>query len=214
LIVIPKEKIIRVNDSLKKIYPAASVELQFSTGFELLVAVILSAQCTDDRVNAVTASLFKKYKSPEGYLEVPEAELQEDIRPTGFYRNKAKALRACCKQLIEEFKGEIPQQIDEMIKLSGVGRKTAAMVLGNAYGLNQGIAVDTHVVRVVKRLNLSRQTKVEKIESKLMQIVPEGDWTQFSNSMILFGRRICQARKPKCPECPFKDWCPSPDKTV
>jgi endonuclease-3 len=209
-----KKKILTVNDSLKKIFLNASVELQFSTGFELLVAVILSAQCTDDRVNAVTESLFKKYRSPEDYLSVSEVEVQEDIRSTGFYRNKAKALKACCKQLIEEFNGEIPQRIDKMIKLSGVGRKTAAMVLGNAYGLNQGIAVDTHVLRIVKRLKLSPETKVEKIESKLMQVVPQGDWTQISNSMILFGRRICQARKPKCSECPFKDWCPSPDKTV
>lgn len=207
-------KIQEVNKVLKNLFPDASLELKFSTGFELLIAVILSAQCTDERVNAVTNNLFHKYRIPQDYLDVPIQELEQDIKPTGFYRNKAKALKACCQKLIDEFKGVLPQEIEQIVKLPGVGRKTAAMVLGNAFGINQGISVDTHVVRVTIRLALTDQEKPDKIEQKLMTVIPQTDWTQFSNAMILFGRRICQARKPKCPKCPFLKWCPSPDKTT
>lgn len=208
------KKIVVVSTTLKSLYPEAKLELKYSNGFELLVAVILSAQCTDERVNMVTENLFQKYRTPKDYLSTPVEELEQDIKPTGFYRNKAKTLRACCQKLMDEFGGEIPQQINKMVELPGVGRKTAAMVLGNAYRINQGIAVDTHVARIVTRLALSPQTKTDKIEQELMNLLPQEDWTQFSNAMILFGRRICQARKPKCGKCPFQEWCPSPDKIV
>lgn len=207
-------KIKEVNKVLKNLFPRASLDLKFSTGFELLIAVILSAQCTDERVNAVTNHLFQKYRIPQDYLDIPIQELEQDIKPTGFYRNKAKALKACCQKLIDEFKGVLPEEIEQIVKLPGVGRKTAAMVLGNAFGINQGISVDTHVARVTIRLALTDQEKPDKIEQKLMAVIPQTDWTQFSNAMILFGRRICQARKPKCLECPFLEWCPSPDKTT
>lgn len=207
-----QQKIERVISALKRLYPEAPLALKFSNGFELLVAVILSAQCTDERVNQVTADLFKKYRTPQDYLNVPVEELEQDIRPTGFYRNKAKSLRACCQTLMEKFGGELPRSIDELVQLPGVGRKTAAMVLGNAYGINQGIAVDTHVKRVAQRLGLSAQSNPDKIEQDLMALVPQESWTWFSNAMILFGRHICQARKPKCGECPFREWCPAVEK--
>ena len=204
-----QQKIQIVQEKLFHLFPEAPLALKFSNGFELLIAVILSAQCTDERVNQVTEKLFQKYHEPEDFLKVPKEELEQDIRPTGFYRQKAKSLRACCQTLIEEFGGKIPQDIDKMTRIPGVGRKTAAMVLGNAYGINQGIAVDTHVKRVVERLGLSDKKNVNKIEQDLMQLVPQEKWSWFSNAMILFGRHICQARKPRCPECPFQEWCPS-----
>jgi len=199
---------------LRELYPQAPLALKYSNGFELLIAVILSAQCTDERVNKVTDLLFKKYRKPQDFLNVPQEELEEDIRPTGFYRNKAKSVRSCCQMLVEDFGGEVPQEIEKMVKLPGVGRKTAAMVLGNAFGIHQGIAVDTHVKRVSERLGLSSETNVEKIEKDLMDHIHQTDWTWFSNATILFGRNVCQARKPKCPECPFREWCPYPDKTA
>ncbi len=204
-----RQKIEQVLTGLERLYPEAPLALKYSSGFELLVAVILSAQCTDERVNRVTADLFKKYRTPQDYLNAPVEELEQDIRPTGFYRNKAKSLRACCQALMEKFGGELPRSIDELVQLPGVGRKTAAMVLGNAYGINQGIAVDTHVRRVAQRLGLSAQDNPDKIEQDLMVLVPQEKWTWFSNAMILFGRHICQARKPKCEECPFREWCPA-----
>ncbi len=204
-----RQKIEQVLTGLERLYPEAPLALKYSSGFELLVAVILSAQCTDERVNRVTADLFKKYRTPQDYLNAPVEELEQDIRPTGFYRNKAKSLRACCQALMEKFGGELPRSIDELVQLPGVGRKTAAMVLGNAYGINQGIAVDTHVRRVAQRLGLSAQDNPDKIEQDLMALVPQEKWTWFSNAMILFGRHICQARKPKCEECPFREWCPA-----
>ena len=209
-----EQKINETIAQLERIYPEAPLALKFKNGLELLIAVILSAQCTDQRVNQVTEKLFKKYRSAEDYLKVPIEELETDIRSTGFYRNKAKALRACCRKLIDDFQGELPREIDPMLQLPGVGRKTAAMVLGNAFGLQQGIAVDTHVKRVAQRLALSAEKNVDKIERDLMAAVPQEKWTWFSNAMILFGRNICQARKPKCGECPFREWCPSPDKVI
>lgn len=209
-----QKNIQKVLQNFGELYPEAKLELKFNNAFQLLVAVILSAQCTDERVNQVTASLFKKYPTPHKFIEVSQEELEQDIRPTGFYRNKAKSLKACCQKLVQEFGGEVPRNIDQMVQLPGVGRKTAAMVLGNAFGIQQGIAVDTHVKRVANRLKLSEATDVEKIEADLMQLLPVEEWTYFSNAAILFGRRICQARKPLCPSCPFKDWCPSPEKRV
>lgn len=199
---------------LEHLYPDAPLALRFKDGFQLLIAVILSAQCTDERVNQVTDKLFRKYKFPQDFIDVPREDLENAIRPTGFYRNKAKLIQECCVALIEKFKGELPQKIDQMTALPGVGRKTAAMVLGNAFHSNQGIAVDTHVKRVVWRLNISEEKDVNKIEAELMQFVPGDKWTYFSNAMIIFGRNICQSRKPKCAECPFQSWCPSPDKTT
>ena len=209
-----QERLKKIIAALEAKMPEAPLALKFSNALELLVAVILSAQCTDERVNQVTEKLFQKYRRPEDYLKVPVEELEEDIRPTGFYRNKAKALRNCCQRLLDEFGGEVPQNIDDMVRLPGVGRKTAAMVLGNAFGLQQGIAVDTHVRRVVKRLGLSRQKDPEKIEQDLMAMVPQEKWTWFSNAMILHGRHVCKARKPLCKECVLEPYCPFPEKNL
>lgn len=203
-----KKNISIVLKSLKELYPDPRLELNYRNAFELLVAVILSAQCTDERVNRVTVKLFQKHSTPQDFVDIPQEELEQDIRPTGFYRNKTKLLKACCQKLVQDFSGKVPKEIDQLVKLPGVGRKTAAMVLGNAFGIQQGIAVDTHVKRVVNRLNLSVLAEVDKIESELLELIPKKDWTLFSNAAILFGRRICQARKPLCPTCPFREWCP------
>ena len=209
-----KARVQQIIQALKQKYPEAPLALKYSNPLELLVAVILSAQCTDERVNQVTEYLFKKYRSAKDYVEAPQEELENDIRPTGYYRNKAKSLKACCQKLLEEYQGEVPRDIEEMVKLPGVGRKTAAMVLGNAYGLNQGIAVDTHVRRVVERLQLSDKKTPEKIEEDLMQLVPQEEWTWFSNALILHGRHTCTARKPKCVECVIERYCPYPEKNL
>jgi endonuclease-3 len=209
-----QNNISKVVKGLKELYPDPRLELNYGNAFELLVAVILSAQCTDERVNQVTVKLFQKYSTPQKFIGVPQEELEQDIRPTGFYRNKAKLLKACCQKLVQDFSGKVPTEIDQLVQLPGVGRKTAAMVLGNAFGIQQGIAVDTHVKRVVNRLNLSKHEDVEKIEAELLKLIPRDDWTLFSNATILFGRRICQAKKPLCPTCPFREWCPSPDKQL
>ncbi|HFB67447.1 MAG TPA: endonuclease III [Calditrichae bacterium] len=209
-----KARVQQIIQALKQKYPEAPLALKYSNPLELLVAVILSAQCTDERVNQVTEYLFKKYRSAKDYVEAPQEELENDIRPTGYYRNKAKSLKACCQKLLEEYQGEVPRDIEEMVKLPGVGRKTAAMVLGNAYGLNQGIAVDTHVRRVVERLQLSDKKTPEKIEQDLMQLVPQEEWTWFSNALILHGRHTCTARKPKCGECVIERYCPYPEKNL
>ena len=204
-----KNTISRVVEGLNKLYPDPQLELQYGNAFELLVAVILSAQCTDERVNQVTSMLFPKYSTPQDFVDVPQEKLEQDIRPTGFYRNKAKLLKACCQKLEQDFSGKVPENIEQLVTLPGVGRKTAAMVLGNAFRIQQGIAVDTHVKRVVNRLKISEQQEVEKIEAELMKLIPRQEWTRFSNAAILFGRRICQAKKPLCPSCPFREWCPS-----
>lgn len=156
--------------------------IHFENGFELLIAVILSAQCTDERVNQVTERLFKKYRSAQDYLDVPREQLEEEIKPTGFYRNKTKSLQACCRMLVDQYEGEVPKHIDQLVKLPGVGRKTAAMVLGNAYDLQQGIAVDTHVSRVAQRVQLSAAKTPDKIEQDLMKMVSPDKWTWFSNA--------------------------------
>lgn len=209
-----EERLAGIIQALKKKYPDASLELRFQNGFQLLVAVILSAQCTDERVNQVTDTLFRKYPTPERFLDVPVEELEKDIRPTGFYRNKAKALRSCCRVLVDRYGGEVPRDIEELVKLPGVGRKTAAMVLGNAFGVQQGIAVDTHVKRVCQRLELSRAQTPEKMERELMAKIPRDDWTWFSNAMILHGRYTCTARKPQCGRCVLEPLCPFPEKNI
>ncbi|RQW00340.1 MAG: endonuclease III [Calditrichaeota bacterium] len=197
---------------LSRLYPDAGLDLHYRNSFELLIAVILSAQCTDERVNKVTETFFRIYKTPRDILDTDIQTLEQAIRPTGFFRRKALILKECCRKLVEEFQGKIPANIDEMTSLPGVGRKTAAMVLGNAFRIEEGIAVDTHVKRVVNRLKLSVQQQPEKIEQDLMRIVPRDKWTFFSNSLIQFGRNICTARKPDCPGCPFNDWCPFPEE--
>ena len=190
-------------------YPEARTELDWSNPLELLVATILSAQTTDVQVNRVTESLFAKYRTAEDYADSNPDELEEDIRPTGFYRNKARSLRGMASALVEEHGGEVPRTMSELVALPGVGRKTANVVLGNAFGTNEGIVVDTHVRRVSGRLGLTESRDPVKIEQELMRLVPEGDWTIFSHLLILHGRRTCKARKPDCPNCILNDICPS-----
>jgi endonuclease-3 len=192
---------------LKSEYPDAQTELDWSNPLELLVATMLSAQTTDVQVNRVTQGLFTKYRTAEDYADADE--LEEDIRPTGFYRNKARSLRNMASALIEDHGGEVPRTMQELVALPGVGRKTANVVLGNAFGVDEGIVVDTHVRRVSGRLGLTQNRDPEKIERDLMQVVPEQDWTVFSHLLILHGRRTCKARKPDCPNCSLNDICPS-----
>jgi endonuclease III len=194
---------------LKKAYPDAHCALQHTSAFELLIATILSAQCTDERVNIVTSSLFRKYRVPQDYLDVVQEELERDIHSTGFFRNKAKNIRAACERIISEFGGEVPRTMEELLTLGGVARKTANVVLGNAFGIPSGVVVDTHVGRLSQRLGLTEATAAEKIEADLMLLVPKSNWIMFPHWMIFHGRRICQARKPKCEECILADLCPS-----
>ncbi len=193
---------------LKQTYPNAHCELNFSTPLELLIATILSAQCTDVRVNIVTESLFKKYRTPEDYARAPIAELENAIKSTGFFRNKAKSIQNCCRALADKHGGKVPKTMEELIELGGVGRKTANVVLGNAYNINVGVVVDTHVTRLSFRLGLSAQTTAEKIEQELMTLVPQADWTLFSHLLIWHGRRRCTARNPDCPHCEIAHLCP------
>jgi endonuclease-3 len=199
----------RILAGLKKAYPDAHCELHFSTPLDLLVATILSAQCTDKRVNLVTASLFQRFRSAADYAEAPPAELEEAIQSTGFFRNKAKNIQSCCQALVERHRGEVPRTMEALTHLDGVGRKTANVVLGNAFGLDEGVVVDTHVSRLSQRLGLTRQTTPEKIEQDLMALVPREDWTMFSHWLIWHGRRRCDARKPDCAGCELRTLCPS-----
>ena len=194
---------------LKVEYPDARTELDWKNPLELLVATMLSAQTTDVQVNRVSQSLFAKYRTAEDYAGADPDELEEDIRPTGFYRNKARSLRNMAGALVEEHEGEVPRTMQELVALPGVGRKTANVVLGNAFGVDEGIVVDTHVRRVSGRLGLTQNRDPAKIEQDLMKIVPEQDWTVFSHLLILHGRRTCKARKPDCPNCVLNDICPS-----
>jgi endonuclease-3 len=194
---------------LKSAYPEARTALDWSNPLELLVATILSAQTTDVRVNAVTPTLFAKYPTAAHYAGADPAELEEDIRPTGFFRNKAKSLRGMARALVDDHGGEVPQTMNELVALPGVGRKTANVVLGNAFGIDEGVVVDTHVRRLSKRLGFTTQHDPEKIERDLMQTVPKRDWTVFSHLLILHGRSVCKARKPACEDCVVNDLCPS-----
>jgi len=200
------EKIIKL---LKRAHPDAKCALHHSNAFELLIATILSAKCTDERVNKVTADLFRKYRKPEDYLKVPATELQEDIRTTGFFRNKTKSIQGACKILVEEFDDEVPQSMAELLKLPGVARKTANVVLGVAYGKAEGVVVDTHVSRLSHRLKLTKQKDAGKIEKDLMEIVPRKNWIEFAHLLIFHGRRICKARRPLCEQCVVEELCPS-----
>lgn len=194
---------------LKNEYPDAHCALNFSSPFELLVATILSAQCTDERVNAVTSVLFRKYRTPKDYLAVETAELADDIKSINFFNNKTKSIRGAAEKIIENFGGEVPKMMDEILTLNGVARKTANVVLGNAFGIASGVVVDTHVSRVSQRLGLTENTAPEKIEKDLNELVPVKDWIMFPHWLISHGRKICQARKPKCVECVLEDLCPS-----
>jgi endonuclease-3 len=196
---------------LRRAYPDAHCELNFRNPLELLVATILSAQCTDKMVNRVTADLFRKYQTASDYAQAAVADLERDIASLGFFRNKAKAIRGCCQKLIERHGGEVPRTMDALVLLDGVGRKTANVVLGNAFGLNDGIVVDTHVTRLSHRLDLTRETQPEKIERDLMPLVPREDWTRFSHWLIWHGRRRCSARKPDCAGCELRTMCPRRD---
>jgi len=196
---------------LKAEFPEARTELDWSNPLELLVATILSAQTTDVQVNRVTEGLFAKYRKAEDYADAAPDVLEEDIRPSGFYRNKARSLRGMARALVEEHGGEVPRTMPELVALPGVGRKTANVVLGNAFGTNEGIVVDTHVRRVSNRLGLTESQDPVKIEQDLMRLVPEEDWTIFSHLLILHGRRTCKARKPDCPNCVLNHVCPSAD---
>ena len=200
---------------LKRAYPDARCSLDHSNPLELLVATILSAQCTDARVNIVTKDLFRRYRSAADYAAVKPEDLEKDIQSTGFYRNKARSIIAMAKALVERHRGRVPDTMDELVHLAGVGRKTANVVLGNAFGKNEGIVVDTHVTRVANRLKLTRhKSDAVKIERDLMPVVPRDDWALFSHLLIFHGRRICDARKPKCPACPLFTHCPSGPKFV
>jgi len=194
---------------LKRAYPDAKTALNYSNPFELLIATILSAQSTDVRVNIVTADLFRKYKKPEDYLKVPPSELEKDIHSTGFFRNKTKSIQGTAKMLTEEYGGEVPHTMDELLELPGVARKTANVVLGNAFGVKAGVVVDTHVTRLSHRLALSEEKTAEKIEQDLIPIVPKKDWVIFPHLMIYHGRKICKARNPLCEECTIEKLCPS-----
>jgi endonuclease III len=194
---------------LSETYPDAKVALNFSTPLEMLVATILSAQCTDEKVNEVTATLFQKYRTAEDYLEVPEDELKADIKPTGFYNQKAISIREASRRIVQAYGGEVPDTMENLITLRGVARKTGNIVLGNAFGKVEGIAVDTHVKRLANRLGLSEQSDPDKIERDLMRLIPRGRWFDFTYVLIDHGRAICIARKPKCEECPVNHLCPS-----
>jgi endonuclease-3 len=211
----PRENAAAKNERAKKIcaalrrtYPAAHCELNFSSPLQLLVATILSAQCTDRRVNLVTAELFKKYRTAKDFAEAPLAEIEAAVKSTGFFRNKAKNIKACCAALVEKFGGEVPRTMDELHALAGVGRKTANVVLGNAFGINVGVVVDTHVTRLSNRLGLAKGTDAVKLEQELMKLIPQNEWTWFSHWLIWHGRRRCDARKPDCVNCEIKTLCP------
>jgi endonuclease-3 len=193
---------------LRVAYPRARCALRHDNPLQLLVATILSAQCTDERVNLVTPALFRRYRRTADFAAAPPAELEAMIRSTGFFRNKARSIRNCCESLVEKHGGKVPDTLDELILLDGIGRKTANVVLGVAYGKAEGVVVDTHVSRLSRRLGLTRQTTAEKIEQALMRIVPRADWIDFSHLLIWHGRNRCNARKPDCSHCELTDVCP------
>lgn len=203
-----KQQTTEIIKRLKKMYPDAHCALNHNNAFELLVATILSAQCTDDRVNIVTATLFRKYRKPDDYFEVDLEELTEDIKSINFFNNKAKNIQAMARKIVDNFGGKVPQTMDELLTLNGVARKTANVVLGNAFGIASGVVVDTHVSRLSQRLGITEETTPEKIEKDLAVLVPKKDWVMFPHWMIFHGRQVCNARKPKCSECQLNDICP------
>jgi endonuclease-3 len=198
----------RVVRSLGREFPDAKCSLDFHNPLELLVATILSAQCTDERVNMVTGPLFRKYTSAARFAAAPPGELEKDIQSTGFFRNKAKNIRAACRVLAERHDGQVPQDLEQLVQLPGVGRKTASVILGAAFGVASGVVVDTHVIRLSRRLGLTREKDPVKIERDLIAAIPRKEWIAFSHRMIQHGRRWCLARKPRCEECPLRTVCP------
>jgi len=196
-------------ERLRAAYPDAKCALDHRDPFELLIATILSAQCTDARVNMVTPTLFARFPDAEAMSRATQEELEDLVRTTGFFRNKSKSIRGASERLVGEFGGTVPRSMDELLRLPGVARKTASVVLGVSYGLAEGVVVDTHVARVSRRLGLTKHGKVEKIEQDLMKAIPHEDWIEYSHLIIFHGRRVCEARKPKCPVCPVQDLCPS-----
>ena len=206
-----KNRTAKIRKLLKRTYPDVKTQLYYKNPFELLVATILSAQCTDKQVNTATKVLFKKLKTPNDFAGAPLETLEKLIRPTGYFRNKARNIKNCVSMLVEKYNCEVPSRLDELVKLPGVGRKTANVVLGAAFGI-QGIVVDTHVARISKRLELTENNNPVKIEFDLMEIIPKKEWSDFSLRLIFFGRAICKARKPACPTCPLYDLCNFPDK--
>jgi endonuclease-3 len=204
-----KQRTKKIIARLRKAYPDAHCSLNYSSPLELLVATILSAQCTDERVNLVTADLFRKYRKAEDFISVEPTELEQDIRSTGFYRNKAKAIQGACRLIVEQHGGRVPSTLDELLELPGVARKTANVVLGNAFGIRSGVVVDTHVGRLSQRLGLTRHEQPEKIERDLIELVPQKEWVDFSHLLIYHGRAVCKARKPECANCVLEDLCPS-----
>jgi endonuclease-3 len=199
---------------LDEAHPNATCELKHGNAFQLLVSTILSAQCTDVRVNQVTQTLYRKYENPEAFAHANPRELEQEIRPTGFFRNKTKSVMGASKAILEKFGGQVPRTMEEILTLPGVARKTANVVLGTAFGITSGIVVDTHVLRLSNRLDLTRNEDPKKVEQDLMQVIPREKWIQFSHQIIWHGRRVCAARKPKCAECNIEKLCYSKDKTV
>ncbi len=207
------ERAKKFDAKLIKLYPDAKCSLDYNNPLELLVATILSAQCADARVNKVTKDLFAKYRKAADYAGADIEELERDVRSTGFYRNKAKAIKSCCADLVVKHGGKVPDTMDELTALQGVGRKTANVILGNAYNMAEGIVVDTHVGRIALRMQFSSVKNPDKTEKALMELIPKKEWTAFSHRVILFGRETCQAKKPQCASCPVTNLCPWPDKT-
>ena len=203
-----KERTDEITKRLKKEYPDAHCALNHTNAFELLVATILSAQCTDDRVNIVTETLFRKYRTPQDFLDVAQEELAHDLKSINFFNNKTKSIQGASAKIVENFNGEVPRTMDELLTLNGVARKTANVVLGNAFGIASGVVVDTHVLRLSQRLGLTNEKTPEKIEKELNELVPKKDWVIFPHLLISHGRKICNARKPKCSECFLEDICP------
>ena len=205
-----QERMGRVIGLLKETYPEGECELDYGTPWQLLVATILSAQCTDQRVNQVTSGLFERWPGPEEMASAPREELEETIRPTGFFRNKARSIQEAARQVLADHDGKVPQSLEDMVRLPGVGRKTAKVVLGEGFGIAAGVAVDTHVTRVSRRLGLTRHDDADKISADLESLAPQDEWVKLSMRMILHGRRVCTARKPACPDCTLLPVCANP----
>ncbi len=208
-----KARACKIRKRLRLTYPEVTTQLHYRTSFELLVATILSAQCTDKQVNGVTRDLFKKFNTPKDFAKIPLESLEQLVRPTGFFRNKAKNIKACAQALVEKYHGKVPETLEELVLLPGVGRKTANLVLGAAFGI-PGIVVDTHVARISKRLGFTESKDPVKIERDLMKIIPKKAWSDFSLHLVYLGREFCIARKPRCKTCPLIKLCPWPDKIL
>lgn len=208
-----RERLQKLLDSLDLRYPNVTCALHHGDAWQLLVATILSAQCTDERVNKVTPGLFRKYPTIQDFAAVSQAELAQDVHSTGFFNNKAKSIIGAARKLLDDFGGEIPQNMDQLLTVPGAARKTANVVLGTAFGIASGVVVDTHVSRIAQRLDLTKETTPEKIERDLTQLLPQDRWIQFAHQTIHFGRELCAARKPKCAECPVESLCYAKDKS-